>query len=247
MKRAGSNSGGRAGASSRGRAGASSRGRAGASSRGRAGAQSAGFTLLEVLVAVAILGLALSSIFSSEAGAIKVANRARRTSYATVLARCKLGEIEEKVMKDGLPAVSASDTDECCDGAEIEGFTCDWSIERIVLPDQGEQEGGVLDEAAGGAAGGGDPLNGQSLESMMSGGGAAMGGLSEMAMSYTYPVLKSTIEEQVRRVTVTVRWQEGSREHSFDVVQYLVADAAVAAGTQDAIDQLINGPPPGQQ
>jgi general secretion pathway protein I len=211
----------------------------------RASLRSLGFTLLEVLVAVAILGLALSSIFASEAGAIKVANRARRTSYATVLARCKLGEIEEKVMKEGLPAVSASDTDECCDGAEIEGFACDWSIERIVLPDSTEQEGGTLEDGAPGAAGGEDPLGGQSIESMMSGGGASMGGLAEMAMSYTYPVLKSTIEEQVRRVTVTVRWQEGTQRKSFDVVQYLVADASMIAGTQDAIDNLINGPPPG--
>ena len=212
-----------------------------AAPRRRAFSRSLGFTLLEVLVAVAILGLSLSSIFSSEAGAIKVANRARRTSYATVLARCKLGEIEELVMKDGLPAISASDTDECCEDAEIEGYTCEWKIDRIVLPDQGEEEGGVLDEAA---AGEGDPLGGQSLESMMSGGGAEMGGLSEMAMSYTYPVLKSTIEEQVRRVTVSVHWEEGAREHSFDVVQFMVADAPIAAGTQDAIDNAINGPPP---
>lgn len=193
-----------------------------------------GFTLLEVLVAVAILGLSLSSIFSSEAGAIKVANRARRTSYATVLARCKLGEIEEKVMKEGLPAISAEDTDECCEGAEIEGFTCEWSIERIVLPDQVEEEGGVLEDDEGS-----DPLAGVTAESLMEGGGG-MGGLSEMAMSMAYPVLKTTIEEQVRRVTVSVHWQEGSRDHSFEVVQFLVADAAMAAGTQDAIDNAIN-------
>ena len=193
-----------------------------------------GFTLLEVLVAVAILGLSLSSIFSSEAGAIKVANRARRTSYATVLARCKLGEIEEKVMKEGLPAISAADTDECCEGAEFEGFTCEWSIERIVLPDQVEEEGGVLEDDEGS-----DPLAGVTAESLMEGGGG-MGGLSEMAMSMAYPVLKTTIEEQVRRVTVSVHWQEGSRDHSFEVVQFLVADAAMAAGTQDAIDNAIN-------
>ncbi len=210
--------------------------------------RSAGFTLLEVLVAVAILGVALASIFSSEAGAIKVANRARRSAYATVLARCKLGEIEEDILKDGLPAISAEDTDACCEDAEIEGFTCAWSIGRIVLPDQVEEEGGVLEDDAASGAGGGDPLGGQTLDSLMSGGGASMGGLSEMAMSYTYPVLKSTIEEQVRRVTVEVRWQEGARTQSFEVVQYVVADAPMAAGTQDAIDQAIGGaqpaPPP---
>jgi len=203
----------------------------------------AGFTLLEVLVAVTILGVALASIFSSEAGAIKVANRARRSAYATVLARCKLGEIEEDILKDGLPAVSDSDTDACCEDAEIEGFTCAWSITRIVLPDRAEEEGGLLEDGAPGAAPG-DPLGGRTLDSIMSGGGASMGGLSEMAMSYTYPVLKSTIEEQVRRVTVEVRWQEGTGARSFEVVQYVVADAPMAAGTQDAIDRALGGGPP---
>jgi general secretion pathway protein I len=36
-----------------------------------------GFTLLEVMIAVAILGLSLTAIFSSEVGAANVAARAR--------------------------------------------------------------------------------------------------------------------------------------------------------------------------
>ena len=68
------------------------------------------------------------------------------------------------------------------------------------------------------------------------------GGLSSFAVSFTYPVLKPTIEEQVRRVTVKVRWHEGTREHSFDVVQYFVADAASTPGLQDAMNNLGNPP-----
>lgn len=220
-----------------------------------------GFTLVEVMVAVAILGLCLVSLFAGEIGAVHVATRARNTSTATLLARCKLGEIEEKIMKDGLPAVSADDTDHCCEDGPTEGFFCDWRVERIVLPDapdtQGGQGGGALGALAGTAAGhspatgnGGpppDPLHGQNLESLMTGGGGGMGGgaggMSSFAISFTYPVLKPTIEEQVRRVTVHVRWHEGSREHSFDVVQYYVADAASMPGMQDAMGNL--GAPPG--
>src|SRR5690606_3853502 len=52
-----------------------------------------GFTLLEVMVAVAILALSLVAIFSSEGGAIRAGARARQMSAATLLARCKMAEV----------------------------------------------------------------------------------------------------------------------------------------------------------
>jgi general secretion pathway protein I len=187
------------------------------------------FTLLEVMVAVGILGVALTALFSSEAGAIKMAHSSRKMGLGVELARCKMGEIEEKIAKEGLPAVFASESDECCEEAEIEGFTCDWEINRIVLPEtmfEGEEgeEGeafdsdsedstGILEAAAS------DPMSLLSGES-----GALMGELAATAMSMVYPILKPSIEEQIRSVVVTVRWHEGGRERSFNVSQYLVAE-----------------------
>ena len=49
-----------------------------------------------------------------------------------------------------------------------------------------------------------------------------------MAMNLAFPVLKPQIEEQVRRATVTVKWQEGDREKSFDVVHFLVSASGLA-------------------
>ncbi|HJK97507.1 MAG TPA: type II secretion system protein, partial [Polyangiaceae bacterium LLY-WYZ-14_1] len=83
-----------------------------------------GFTLLEVMVAIAILGLALTAIFSSEAGAIKTAHRARKMQVATLLARCKMGELEEQLLEEGFPAIESRGSDECCEDAEQEGFEC---------------------------------------------------------------------------------------------------------------------------
>ncbi|AKF03919.1 type IV pilus modification PilV family protein [Sandaracinus amylolyticus] len=220
----------------------------------------AGFTLLEVMVAVAILAIALTAIFASEAGAIRVAARARFTTTATLLARCKMAEIEEQMAREGLPAVSATSVDACCEDGEVEGFECEWEISRIVLPDQastGEEELaeglGAAAEGAEGEEGGGPQM--PDVTSIMS--GAMMGGggdmVAEMALQYAFPVLKPQIEEQVRRARVTVRWHEGDEERSFDVVQYLVAEQPPAAVTQQAADQLINGPgssttpPPGTQ
>ena len=100
-----------------------------------------GFTLLEVMIAIAILGLSLTAIFSSEVGAANVAARARRQNIAATLARCKMGEIEEVVSIEGLPVLDKKDSDSCCEHAPVEGYECDWAIERIILPEIGVQEG----------------------------------------------------------------------------------------------------------
>ena len=54
-----------------------------------------GFTLLEVMIAVAILGLSLTAIFSSEVGAANVAARARRQNVAATLAVEAMIETED--------------------------------------------------------------------------------------------------------------------------------------------------------
>ena len=95
-----------------------------------------GFTLLEVMVAIAILSIALSAVFSAEAGAVRMAARARKLGWASMLVRCKMGEIEEQIAKEGFPAVFDEGEDNCCTDAEIDGFTCKWEIEPVTMPDQ---------------------------------------------------------------------------------------------------------------
>lgn len=94
-----------------------------------------GFTLLKVMLAVAIMAVSLAAVFSAEAGSVKMATRARRMSFATLLARCKMGELEEDLMKKGLPTVELKDSDNCCKDAPINGYKCQTSIVPIVLPD----------------------------------------------------------------------------------------------------------------
>lgn len=180
-----------------------------------------GFTLLEVMVAVAILSIALVAIFSSEAGAVRVGARARYMTTGTLLARCKMAEIEEQMSRDGMPAVSEDGEDECCEGGEQEGFSCEWTVERVELPDS-------LDTGEDLLTGGddGDGAGPADIESALMGGGSDAVG--SYAIQYAFPVLRPAIEEQVRRATVTVKWQEGSSERSFNVVQYLVADQGSA-------------------
>lgn len=209
----------------------------------------AGFTLLEVMVAVALLALALTSVFSGEVAAIKVDQRGRRLLLATNLVRCKMGEVEEKIAKEGMPAVLAEDEDDCCTEGKIEGYRCKWKIERIVLPDitdddplnfkKDKKDGDGKDKRAG-AMKDTPPESMLSQKSKFSADNTAafsMQGLStgldkgvgtdaigQMAMQYAFPVLKPVIEEQVRRVTVKIEWSEGQKKRSFDVSQFLVSE-----------------------
>jgi len=198
-----------------------------------------GFTLLEVMIAVAILGLALTAIFSSEVGASNIAQRAKRQNVATTLARCKMGEIEELVSIEGLPLVEKEDEDNCCEHAPVEGYECSWIIERVILPEIGldeEGEPGDEDDAEdSGIAESRERLN-ESYETVVAEGGTPQevvageaGNLAMLAFEIGYPILKPFFEEQVRRATVSVRWQEGDDERGFDVVQFLVSDQPARA------------------
>lgn len=196
-----------------------------------------GFTLLEVMVAVAIMALSLTAIFSSEAGAIKMAARARRTGIAALLARCKMGEVEEQLAIEGLPALMDSGSDACCEDAEVDGFGCEWEIQPIVMPDtmfmgeEGEDGEGTAEPGAGPTSPL-DELSSTSPEDLLSGGGD-VDALASMAMAYVYPILKPSFESQIRRVTVTVNWTEGEAAHSFDVTQYVVSEQPVPLATTD--------------
>jgi general secretion pathway protein I len=118
-----------------------------------------GFTLLEVLVAVAILGLGLATILSAQAGAFSSAAHARRVSVATGLLRCKMTEIEEHLYRDGFQLTDESGEGPCCDGDDTPDMHCVWRIEQPQFPDA---QLGQLDlksslDLTGGGSSGGSP------------------------------------------------------------------------------------------
>ncbi len=94
-----------------------------------------GFTLLEVLVAVAILGLGLTVILSSQVGLFGSSQRSANLALATNLARCRMGEVEVKLMKEGYPLADESDEGQCCEDETDKDYTCAWKIERVQLPE----------------------------------------------------------------------------------------------------------------
>ncbi|MFT3775370.1 MAG: prepilin-type N-terminal cleavage/methylation domain-containing protein [Minicystis sp.] len=134
-----------------------------------------GFTLLEVLVAVAILGLGLTAILSAQAGAFSSAAYARNISVATGLLRCKMSEVEEHLYKDGFQEADESGSGPCCEGDDNPNFRCNWRVDRPTFPEArfGDLN---LDSALnfGSSGGSGGPAGGLGALGLLS--GAAPGG-----------------------------------------------------------------------
>ena len=107
--------------------------------------RSRGFSLLEVLVAVAILGLALTVILSAEAGLYSASSHVEHETIAIGMARCKMGEVEEDLLRLGYPEVDRKEDGPCCENQTPRGVRCSWKVERVELPQPtpfGESDGG---------------------------------------------------------------------------------------------------------
>lgn len=95
-----------------------------------------GFSLLEVLVAVALFGAVVTFILSAEAGLISGNKSAANMSQATELGRCRMTELEEKQIRLGFPEIEEKDSSNaCCMDTETPGFSCEWRVERVKLPE----------------------------------------------------------------------------------------------------------------
>lgn len=207
-----------------------------------------GFTLLEVMVSVAILGLGLTAIFAAQAGSFASVGHARNVSEATGLVRCKMSEIEADLEKDGFQLTDVAEQGPCC-GDDNARMTCAWRIDRPEFPEanfgdldldsdlslSGKGGPSFIPGLGGGAAPGGlgflsagsrdIPKSGDigDVADQFAGGADSMlEGLSSMVMSVVYPDLKTLFEAGARRATVTVTWREGSREHSIEITQWIV-------------------------
>jgi general secretion pathway protein I len=93
------------------------------------------FSLLEVMVAVGILGLTLTVILSAQGGLAASNKMAANMGIASTIARCKMTEMEEKLTKLGYPAVEDIQSDvACCNDNSDNGFLCDTKVEKVILP-----------------------------------------------------------------------------------------------------------------
>jgi general secretion pathway protein I len=246
--------------------GYSARGRRRGRRRGRGTGR--GFTLLEVLVAIAILGLGLTVILSSQVGLFSSAQRAENLTQATNLLRCKMNEVELDLIQKGYPLVEAHDEGPCCEEDSDPSFRCAWKVDRVELPQpkgldtlasEGklDDSGGLGPMAAlaslqqtGGAALGEKPTTSDLANTLAQASGGSMQGMASIAMSLVYPDLKPMLEASIRKVTVTVTWKEGRNQRELVIEQYVTnpqqggLDPNASKGLQELGDALGGGSSP---
>ncbi len=171
-----------------------------------------GFTLLEVMVALAILAGALVTISEVVSGALRNHVRARQLEVATLLARGKMAELEDHFESKGF-----KDFDEGEEGTfEDDGHTeVRWKYEvRPPSVDLGPDA--VLAALTGGEQSKLDELL-PSAEEM----GPAKGVVQAMLQNVLTGI-GETIKKGLREVRLTVSWKDGAIEESFTVVTHLV-------------------------
>ena len=169
----------------------------------RSSPQALGFSLLEVVIALAILAMSLTVLLDAQGQSIDYAHRTKRLSVASLLARSKMIDMEVKLREDGF-TVGVEELDGDFKDEEIKGYSWRAAIREITLDlaglsslcemmaGQGEGSGEDASESSEGAAG---------CEAVLGGiGGIALGAVN----SFTEEISRSA-----RLIEVEVMWKDG--------------------------------------
>jgi prepilin-type N-terminal cleavage/methylation domain-containing protein len=174
-----------------------------------------GFTLLEVLAAVAILAVAYTTLGSSGLQGLQQEGEARRRLQASLLADAALAEIEGAIEAGTTPPVGEEES-------ETDGYRIQVSVEpfTLVLPEVqtgggGKRLGNAQSRLGGDASAAGVAPG----DSLIGASGAGRGGQSPL-----------------RRIAVRVVWDEGFGERSAARTTFAL-DAEAAAATIEGLSQ----------
>lgn len=219
----------------------------------------AGFTLLEVMIGLALLGLGLVVLVKSAANSIFNAQQAHMIGVATDLARGKMYELEEKLLKDGFSDLEQHEEDQPFTEEGWEQIKYSYKIEVVELPGWEQLQKLAQGGAEGSAAGSGSGGSGESGENGFansalggmlsqfggfgggggkgSGSGKGSGDLGDAAgasfIQSQYTMFQQILKASLRKVSLTLTWQVMGSERDMKVVAYFT-DAA-------GMDKVING------
>lgn len=186
----------------------------GASACGRA---SRGFTLVEVMVALAILALALTVVAEAQQAGMRSSARARLLTTATLLAREKMIDLEERLFERGFSQFEDEEEGQF-EGEGLTRFRYQVRIDKVELPS--ELDAQALSGALGAAQGaGGNGAGGGGASAI---GGQLLGGQIEL--------FRKVLEQSIRRVSLQVLWHEGRSEQRVQLDAYFTDPAQVGGG-----------------
>ena len=181
------------------------------------GAGSRGFTLLEVMLALAILGMSLSVLVRSQQLSVRAANRSKHMSVAVMLARYTMVEVEDKLFEDGFSEFNQEETGDY----EEEGFkrfTFKLTVDKVEMPTNVNADS--FSSMLGGGSSDSSSSSSSSSSSTSAGSSSPVKSMGAAMLSKQFEMIKNVLEQAIRRVQVRVEWKEGKRKQHVAVVGY---------------------------
>lgn len=195
----------------------------------------AGFTLLEVLVAISLLAMGLIVLLDAQGGGIQMTRYAKHLSVATQLARARMAllmqEIEDAKVAFGLSKSSCKEGDFGEEEKAFEGYKWEYCIKRVEiatptnLPGMGgdqkkdgeASEGAKLQQAQSLLGSMGINLNQNTNPESLLGSLGPMMGIIQTQMKAVFEQL----QESLREIQVTVFWKQDNKTHRIAITTHL--------------------------
>ena len=214
-----------------------------------------GFTLLEVMIALAILATALVVIGQAHIDATRDISRAKMLTVAAMLARAKMAEIEFEMKREGFPEF---EEEECGDFSDedyggLTKFGWCYTIEKIELPEDIDFQRLLLGQQGGEGEGEGEEDTEQQpktgLASLLETLGVSdqspimdlLNGPAAAMVASQFSMIRNVIEQSIRRIILTVSWREGTREKSLTLVLYVTDPNVIERGIRSPASLMGGG------
>lgn len=184
-----------------------------------------GFSLLEVMIAMAILAGALTWMVVGVSRNIKAENHAKLMTTANFLAREKMVDLEDDLYEKGFGEFEKEQSG-AFDDKGFARFSWKAIVDKVELPSAEQMQtvlsnaqqarqtlqGGGTDPSLQGQAGLNTPGGSSSSSNPLTAGASALGS--------QFGIIKDVLEQGIRRVTVSVNWYEGKKPQQVAITAY---------------------------
>lgn len=212
-----------------------------------------GFSLLEVMVALAILTVSLVILVETQSSAVVLTREAERVVTATDLAKMKLSEVIFRIEEEGFQQADVYEHGEFDDlgeelldaefGSELEDYHWEYSIAEVDISGIGDAAT-AMNDLEGEESGGGGLLG------MLGGGESAPSDntaespMSQMmgAMGFGPEQISDMLGPFMREVRVRVWWGESSKEAEKEGFEVVVVSHVINQAGAISLEQGLPSP-----
>jgi prepilin-type N-terminal cleavage/methylation domain-containing protein len=192
-----------------------------------------GFTLLEVMIALAILASALVVLLEISSQDVRAAYRAKLITIATGLSRSKMYDLEADLVKNGFADSPETENGDFTEEGQPK-FKWEATFEKVELP--------ASDALSSDATKPGQPLgsgdsktatDSKDTDALMNlAGGSSSGALGASMVQMYLPLIGPIISDAIRKVTLTVKWKVGDTEESIKTICFFTDTKAIDLALQ---------------